>query len=107
MATISHLWAIGYDDMGRADEVREVIAKLGWEKSDLILEDIAVVVRHPDGTFTFNRSPFPAIASLASFTAVGFLAGLVTLMPLTSAAVGAVMGAAFTATAAAVKIDAG
>src|SRR5262245_7122131 len=39
MATISHLWAIGYDDMARADEVREVITELGWDQSFLILED--------------------------------------------------------------------
>jgi len=107
MATISHLWAVGYDNMERADEVREVVMKLGWDESSLILQDIAVVVRHTDGRFTFNRNPLPAVVSLAGFTAVGFLAGLVTLAPLTGATVGAMMGGALTAAAAAAKIDDG
>jgi hypothetical protein len=45
-----HLWAIGYDDMIRADQVRDEIIHLGWEKHYLILGSVAVVVRHPDGT---------------------------------------------------------
>ena len=31
MTTAAHLWAIGYDNMERADQVREEIARLGWE----------------------------------------------------------------------------
>jgi uncharacterized membrane protein len=107
MATISHLWAIGYDDVARAGEVREIIAKIGWDESCLILEDIAVVVRHADGTFTINRNPMPALKGIASFTIVGFIAGLVTLTPLTNAAVGALIGGALAATSAAAKIDPG
>jgi hypothetical protein len=30
MMTGAHLWAIGYDDMARADQVRDAIKKLGW-----------------------------------------------------------------------------
>jgi hypothetical protein len=25
-----HLWAVGYDDMGRANQVRDEIIRLGW-----------------------------------------------------------------------------
>ena len=30
MITAAHLWAIGYDDMARADQVRDEITELGW-----------------------------------------------------------------------------
>src|SRR5262249_51567263 len=81
MSTTAHLWAIGYDDMARADQVRDEITQLGWgagkASKSLILEDIAVVVRHPDGSFTFDRKPFPRLANVLASTGVGFLAGLV------------------------------
>ena len=44
MTTLQHLWAVGYDDMERADQVREHISSLGWDKHYLILADIAVLV---------------------------------------------------------------
>src|SRR5262249_21365021 len=54
-----HLWALGYDDMARADQVRGEITELGWGAGKaskyLLLEDIAVVARHPDGRFTLDR----------------------------------------------------
>jgi len=92
MTKSSHLWAIGYDDVGRADEVREEIKRLGWDKHYLILADIAVVVRHADGSLTFNREPFPAISNILGCTAVGFVAGLVVAAPLGGAAIGALVG---------------
>jgi len=58
-------------------------------------------VRHPDGSFTCNRARFPVVANLLGCTAVGFLAGLVLFAPLTGAAVGALLGGAGTAVAAA------
>ena len=85
MTQSEHLWAIGYDDMGRAEQVRDEIIKLGWDTHYLTLLDVAVVVRHPDGSFTCNREPFPAVANILGCAAVGFLAGLVLLMPLTGA----------------------
>jgi len=110
MTTAAHLWAIGYDDMGRADQVREEISRLGWDTGQagkyLILLDIAVVVRHPDGSFTFDRKPFPGVANILGCTAVGFLAGLALAAPLTGATIGALLGGAgTTAAAASVGID--
>ena len=104
MSTSSHLWAIGYDDIARADQVREEIIKLGWDTPYLLLEDVAVVVRHPDGSFTFDREPFPPIGNILGCTAVGFLAGLVLAAPLAGAAVGAVLGGVGSATAISVGI---
>ena len=91
MSEQSHLWAIAYDDIGRADEVRDEIKRLGWDTHYLILDDVAVVVRHTDGSLTFNHEPFPALSNILGGTAVGFLAGLVVAAPLAGAAVGAVV----------------
>ena len=83
--------------MGRAEQVRDEIIKLGWDTHYLILLDIAVVVRHPDGSFTCNREPVPAVANILGSTIVGFLAGLVLLAPMTGATVGALVGGVGTA----------
>jgi len=103
MTTAAHLWAIGYDDVERADQVRDAITELAWGTGRaakyLILEDIAVVARHADGSFTFDREPFPGLANILAGTGVGFLAGLVLAAPLTGAAVGALVGSAGTAAA--------
>ena len=90
--TVSHLWAVGYTDMERADQVKDELVKLGWDQTYLVLSDIAVVVRHPDGSFTLNREPFPTVANVVGSTVVGFIAGLVLAAPLTGAAVGALLG---------------
>ena len=47
MSKCGHLWAIGFDDTGRAAQVRDEMIRLGWEKHQLILRDIAVAVRLP------------------------------------------------------------
>ena len=103
MTTTAHLWAIGYDDMVRADQVRNEIAELGWGAGNaanyLILEDIAVVVRQPDGSFTFDHKSFPGFANVLACTGVGFLAGLVLAAPLTGATIGALLGSSGTAAA--------
>jgi uncharacterized membrane protein len=104
MTSSRHLWAIGYDDVERANQVRDEIAKLGWDRPYLILEDVAVVVRHPDGRFTLDREPFPAASNILGCTAVGFLAGLVLGAPLVGAALGAMVGGAGTAVSTTVGI---
>lgn len=105
MTTGAHIWAIGYDDMARADQVRDEITNLGWGSGRagkyLLLCDIAVVVRHPDGSFTIDREPFPSGTNILACTAVGFLAGLALAAPLTGATLGALLGGAGTAAMAA------
>jgi uncharacterized membrane protein len=92
MSPTAHLWAIGYDDMEGADQLREEIARLGRECGKvgtyLMLLDIAVVVCHPDGSFTFDREPFPDLAHTLSFTALGLLAALPALAPLAGDCIG-------------------
>ena len=73
MTKSGHLWAIGYNDMERANQVRDEIVRLGWDKHYLLLDDVAVVVRHPDGSFTLNREPFPAASNVLACSVVGFL----------------------------------
>jgi uncharacterized membrane protein len=95
MTSCGHLWAIGYDDMERANQVRDKITNLGWDKHYLTLEDVAVVVRHPDGSFTLDREPFLAASNVL---------GLVLGAPLVGAAIGAIAGGVGTAVTAAVGI---
>jgi len=89
-----HLWAVGYADMGRASQVKGEIVRLGWNEPYLLLSDVAVVVRHPDGSFTLDHEPFPVIPNILSCTTVGFIAGLVLGVPFAGAAVGALLGGA-------------
>jgi uncharacterized membrane protein len=92
MTKSGNLWAVGYDNMERANQVREEIVRLGSDQQYLILDDIAVVVRHPDGSFTLNREKFPSAANIVGSSVVGFLAGLVVGAPVTGAAIGAMVG---------------
>jgi uncharacterized membrane protein len=105
MTTAAHLWAIGYGDIGRASQVRDEITRLGWGAGKaskyLMLLDAVVVVRHPDGSFTLDHKPFPAVTNILACTTVGFLAGLALGTPLTGAIVGAALGGAGSAAAAA------
>jgi uncharacterized membrane protein len=84
---MSHLWAIGYDDMERAAQVREEIARLG-ARHCLDLLDTAIAVRYPDGSVTLDDEPF-VTASIRRNSIAGFLAGLALgAPPLSGAAVG-------------------
>ena len=58
---------------------------------------VAVVVRHPDGSFTFDRKAFPAASNVLGCSLVGLLAGLVVGAPITGATIGAMVGGAGTA----------
>lgn len=101
MSAKSHLWAIGFDTVERAEQVRKEIADLGWGAGKagkyLLLLDAVLVVRNSDGSFTINREPFPAVANVVGCTLLGFLAGLVLATPVTGATVGAVLSGAGTA----------
>ena len=109
MNKTSHLWAVGFDDMERADQIRAEIVELGWGPGKggkyLVLDDIGIAVRHSDGSFTFDRMPFPAVANILGSATAGFLAGLVMAAPLTGAAIGALLGSAGTAAATHVGIS--
>jgi uncharacterized membrane protein len=107
MTKSGNLWAVGYDDMGRANQIRDEIVSLGWHKHYLLLNDVAVVVRHPDGSFTLNREPFPAASNVLGCSVVGFLAGLVLGAPLTGTTIGAMVGGAGTAVAVSASVGIG
>ena len=95
-----HLWAIGYADTEGAAQVKDEVTRLGWDEHHLILSDVAVVVRHADGSFTLNREPFSAVSNIVGCTVAGFIAGLaLAATPLTGAAVGALLGGVGTAAA--------
>jgi len=103
MTTAAHLWAIGYGEMDRAHQVLDEISGLAWGPGQagryLLLLDIAVVVRHPDGSFAIGRKPFPGVANIFACTGAGFLVGLIFAAPLIGATIGALMGSAGTAAA--------
>ena len=89
--SIGHLWAIGYDDMGRAEQVRDEIVRLGKTRC-LIVLDTAVVVRHPDGTTTLDGEPFRGATGFGDRTMTGFFARLALgAPPLTASAVRAML----------------
>jgi uncharacterized membrane protein len=96
MATSSHLWAVGFDDVKQAGRVRDEIVRLGRAQNYLLLEDVAVAVRHPDGSFTLERERLDATSNILGLSAVGFLAGLVLGVPLVGAAIGAAVAGAGT-----------
>ena len=92
MTACGNLWAVGFDDRGRAAQVRDEITSLAWEKHQLILLDVAVAVRYRDGSLTLNGGPFPAVTKTHGGTIARFLAGLALgAPPLTGAAVGAML----------------
>jgi uncharacterized membrane protein len=92
MTKRAHLWAVGYDEAERADQVRTEIARLAWEKHNLDLLDVAVAVRYPDGSFTLNGEPFPVVIKFHSGTVARLLASLALgAPPLTGPAVGSLL----------------
>jgi uncharacterized membrane protein len=105
MSTIRHLWAIGFDDTTRADEVRDEISKLGRECADLTIKDMAVVVRETDGAFTLDRKPLAAMKYFFDRVALDFITSVVVAAPLTGASAGAMLNAADVAVSAALCID--
>ena len=74
--TTKHLWAIGFDGTGRAEEVRDTITRFCRHSGDLVLKDVAVVVCDPDGCFTLDRQPLAAMKHFLDRAAVDFLTGV-------------------------------
>jgi uncharacterized membrane protein len=104
MTTSAHLWAIGYDDQSRAEEVRNEILKLGTEHS-LDLLDTAVAVRFFDGSLTLDGERF-VIAELPRRSVARFFAGLILgAPPLSGAAAGALCRATSASSSDEIRID--
>jgi uncharacterized membrane protein len=93
MDDLGHLWAIGFDTPTRAAEVRSEVLQLLADHY-LILADVIVVVRRPDGTFQYEREQNQPVANILGCGLVGALIGLVVLHPLEGAAIGSAVGAA-------------
>ena len=88
----AHLWAVGYEDMHRAEQVRAEMAKLG-ERHCLKLFDMAVAVRFPDGSVTVDGEPYVAASNLTGHRFANLFSWLALgAPPLTSAAVTALVG---------------
>jgi uncharacterized membrane protein len=92
MTTSAHLWAIGYDDAVQAERTRAQVTALAGPGKSLLLLDVAILTRTTDGSYTLNRQPFPLTSNVLAGGTLGFLAGLALASPMTSAAVGALLG---------------
>lgn len=93
MTAAAHLWAVGFDNIQRADEFRVELVELANRKC-LTLRDTAVVVRYSDGTVTLDGELFLPPVHARSRALASFLAGLALAAPLvTGTAVAAVQGA--------------
>ena len=100
MTGTGHLWAVGYPDTDRAEQIRAQVRALG-ETPCLVLLDAAVVVRYPDGSVTLDGVPFVRVRNTRGRTLASFLAGLALgAPPLTAGAVGALMSGTGTSPAA-------
>jgi uncharacterized membrane protein len=88
MTPSAHLWAVGFDDLSRADQVRGEIIRLG-DKHCLIVCNTAVAVRYPDGSATLDGEAFVTATNPPKHGLARFLAGLALgVPPLTGAAAG-------------------
>ena len=99
MTGSAHLWAIGYPDMGRAEQVRARVSALR-ETHCLVVLDTAVAVRYRDGSVTLDGIPLVPVRCLRGRTLASLLAGLALAVPLlTPAAVGTLLSATGTGSA--------
>jgi uncharacterized membrane protein len=104
MARTSNLWAVVYDDAASAKMARTAVCGL-QDAQCLILDDVLLVTRLPDGSFKVDRDLSPVVGAAGSCGLVGLLAGLVVGQPLVGGAAGALVGGALAAAAARVGID--
>jgi uncharacterized membrane protein len=90
--TMSDLVVIAFPSEAKAEEVRQKILEL--QKEYLIeLGDAAIAVKQPDGSVRLNQLINTTAAGAVSGTFWGTLVGLIFLMPLAGAAIGAASGA--------------
>jgi uncharacterized membrane protein len=71
---MSHLWAVGFDDVARADQVRADLLDLEASRLFLI-EDLVVAVRQPDGTLQLRHAIHPNAEAIARRSIVGPVPG--------------------------------
>ena len=90
---MSNLIAIAYPDLGTARTVATELAELTKEKS-IVLDDMVVVERRPDGKIKLHQSGSTAGTGAAGGALWGGLIGLIFFVPLLGMAVGAATGAA-------------
>jgi uncharacterized membrane protein len=93
---MSHLWAVGLDDVARADQVCAQLLDLEWSEAFLI-EDLVVAARQPDGSLQLRHAIHPNAEAITRGSIVGFVVGLLLLRPLTGAGLGALAGGAVAA----------
>jgi uncharacterized membrane protein len=92
MSKSGNLWAVGFDEAGRAAQVRDELTRLSREEHCLILEDAAVAVRYPDGPLILDGEPFLEMTEVPVRTVASFLAVLALgAPPTTGAAVGGLL----------------
>ena len=82
MGSSAHLWAVGYGDVDRAKEVREVVVSLAGPERYLQLLDVAVLVRSADGSLTLDGDRFSANSPVARHGILGLLTGFALAVPL-------------------------
>jgi uncharacterized membrane protein len=88
----AHLWAIAYNEPNQAERARAEVTTLAGAGRHLRLFDVAILSRTADGSFTLDRKPFPVTSNVLAGGTLGFLAGLALASPMTSAAIGALLG---------------
>jgi uncharacterized membrane protein len=84
MTNSAHLWAVGYDDVTRAEHSREVVVALAGTQKYIRLLDIAILLRSADGSLTFNGKPFSASHHVLGNGTLGLLAGFALAVPMLS-----------------------
>ena len=89
---MSNLIAVAYPDLSTAQQVAGTLTGLQKEKS-IVMDDIVVVERRPDGKIKLHQAISTAGAGAAGGALWGGLIGLLFLAPLLGMAVGAASGA--------------
>ena len=88
MSKAGNLWALGFDQPERAAQFRDQITKLACDEHCLILKNVEVAVRYPDGLLILDGEPFPEMTEVTTRNATSFLASLALgAPPMTGAAV--------------------